>query len=149
MTTNYDTDFYVWTQAQAETLRAKDWPALDVANLAEEIESLGKRDRRTLRSHLRVLAKHLLKWTYQPDQRARRGASWRRSTANAREAIELVLNDSPSLRRELPDLLAWAYPRAREESYEETGLPLATFPETCPWTLEQLQDRHFWPAEEP
>ena len=99
--TDYDTDFYAWTQAQAAALRTKDWQAFDLANLAEEIESLGKRDRRTLESSLKILLLHLLKWTYQSHERGRRGRSWRSSIANARDAIEHVLRDSPSLRANL------------------------------------------------
>jgi hypothetical protein len=146
----YERDFYAWTQAQAAALRGKRWDVLDLEHLAEEIESLGKRDRRALESHLRVLLTQLLKWRYQPDQRARRGLSWRRSLRNARDAIEQVLRDSPSLRGKLPEALAWAYPRACEQAADETGLPLRIFPETWPWSLEQLQDRHFLPeaAEE-
>jgi Domain of unknown function DUF29 len=143
--TSYDTDYYRWTQAQAEALRAKDWPALDVANLAEEIESLGKSDRRAVQSHLVVLVQHLLKWACQPQERARRGAGWQDSIDEARRQIELILRDSPSLRRELPDFLAWAYPHALRKVAREARLPLATFPEVCSWTPDQLQDEEFLP----
>jgi hypothetical protein len=77
-------------------------------------------------------------------QRPRR-LSWLRSMRNIREAIELVLGDSPSLQRELPDYLAWAYPKTRRAAAEEARLPLATFPERCPWNLDQLQDDDFLP----
>lgn len=141
----YETDFYQWTQAQAAHLRAKEWPALDVDNLAEEIESLGASDRRALRNHLMRLSQHLLKWRYQPQ---RRGESWQQSIGHARLQIELILEDSHSLRAFLPEAVAWAYPRGRKEAAKETGLPLATFPEVCPWSLEQLQDESFLPAED-
>lgn len=137
----YDRDFYAWTLAQAEALRAKDWHALDIEHLAEEIEDLGKSDQRAIQSHLRILLLHLLKVTHQRQQRL----SWLRSIRNAREAIELVLHDSPSLRRELPSFLAWAYPRARKAAAEESRLPLATFPDACPWTLDRLLDEDFLP----
>jgi hypothetical protein len=78
---SYDTDFYQWTQAQAAHLRAKQWPALDVDHLAEEIESLGASDRRALLSHLMLLSQHLPKWRYQPQ---RRGENWRQSIDHAR-----------------------------------------------------------------
>jgi Domain of unknown function DUF29 len=138
----YDTDFYAWTQAQAAHLRAKEWPALDVDNLAEEIESLGASDRRALRSHLLRLTQHLLKWHYQPQ---RRGESWRQSIDNARLEIELIVADSRTLRDFLPEALTWAYPRSRKEATKDTGLPPATFPKTCPWALEQVLDEDFWP----
>ena len=72
----YDTDFYAWTQEQAAQLRAKVWEDLDLENLPEEIEALGKSDRRAVQSHLVVLIQHLLKWAYQPQQRERYGAGW-------------------------------------------------------------------------
>ncbi len=137
----YDRDFYAWTLAQAGALRAKDWHALDIEHLAEEIEDLGKSDRRAIQSHLRTLLLHLLKVAHQRQRRL----SWPRSVRNAREAIELVLHDSPSLRRELPDFLAWAYPRARKAAAEETRMPLATFPDSCPWTLDRLLNEDFLP----
>jgi hypothetical protein len=139
--TGYDRDFYAWTLAQAEALRAKDWHALDSEHLAEEIEDLGKSDQRAVQSHLRIILLHLLKVTHQRQRRL----SWLRSIRNAREAIELVLHDSPSLRQELPGFLAWAYPRARKAAAEETRLPLATFPDACPWTLDRLLDEDFLP----
>jgi hypothetical protein len=74
-----------------------------------------------------------------------RRLGWLRSLRNSREPIELVLGGSPSLWRELPDCLAWAYPKARRAAAEEPGLPLATFPERCPWNLDQLQDDDFLP----
>jgi hypothetical protein len=138
--TLYDTDFYQWTQAQTAHLRAKEWSALDVDNLAEEIESLGASDRRALRCHFMRLSQHLLKWRYQPQ---RRGESWQQSIDNARLQIDLILEDSPTLREFLPKAFPCAYPRGRKEAAKETGLPLETFPETCPWSLDQRQDEAF------
>ena len=140
--TGYEQDFYAWLNAQAAHLRAKQWGALDVDNLAEEIESLGKEQRHAVRSHLRILLIHLLKWVYQPE---RRTESWRVSIGNARAEIDGRLEMSPSLRRDLPDSLTWAYPRARRGAAVETGLPLMTFPEVCPWSFDQLQDDAFLP----
>jgi Domain of unknown function DUF29 len=141
-TPDYDTDFYAWTQTQADALRAKDVAALDLDNLAEEIESLGKRDRRSVHGYLKVLLIHLLKWTAQP---SRRGPSWQRSIHNARDTLRLVLDDSLTLQRQLPAILAEAYPRARRQAHEQTGRPLADFPEACPWPVEQVLDEDFWP----
>jgi uncharacterized protein DUF29 len=138
----YEDDFYVWTQTQAAALRAKDWAALDLEHLAEEIESLGKRDRRAVESFLEVVALHLLKWVYQPGCRT---PSWRASVRNARNRLEKILRDSEALGQHAQAELAAIYRRARRAAAEETGLPLATFPETCPWTLAQLQDEDFWP----
>jgi hypothetical protein len=145
--TTYDTDFYAWTKAQAAALRAKKWLALDVDNLAEEIESLGRSDRRAITHQLERLLLHLLKWVYQPDQRARRGRGWRGSVRQARTAIADLLEESPSLRDYPAQRVALAYRRARQQSAIQTGLPLATFPETCPWSSAQLLDEDFWPED--
>jgi hypothetical protein len=131
----YHEDFFLWTQQQASLLRQGQWNTLDAANLAEEIESMGKSDRRALMSHLVNLLLHRLKWDYQP---VRRGMSWRLSIRNARREMALIVDDSPSLRRQLPDLVAKAYPIARRDAAGETGLPLTTFPEDCPFAIEQL-----------
>jgi hypothetical protein len=144
--TRYDDDFYTWTQEQAALLREGAVHELDLVNLAEEIESVGKRDRRALGSHLRNLVMHLLKWQYQPSGRLS-GQSWTSSIRNARAEITVLLEDSPSLQREVAGLLARWYPLARLDASDETGLPLATFPETCPWTQEQVQAPDFWPGE--
>ena len=85
---------------------------------------------------------HLLKWRYQPDKRT---DSWRSTIANGRVLVQEDLEDLPSLAPELETLAAWAYPRARRDAAQETGLPLATFPEACPWPVAQVLDEDFWP----
>ncbi len=141
MTTAYETDFYQWTQQQAALLREGLLSALDTANLAEEIESMGKKDRRSIGSHLRNIFLHLLKWCYQPE---RRGTSWIESIGNARDEVEDILADSPSLVPQVSMLIAAEYPRARRKAAHETGLPLATFAEQCPFTVEQITG-DYWP----
>jgi hypothetical protein len=143
----YDEDFYVWTQAQAAALRAGTWGDLDLVNLAEEIESLGKRDRRAVESYLEVVIKHFLKWQAQPQERARRGRSWRTSVHNARRAMERIVEDSPSLQDLPAPRLPVIYRWARADAAQETDLPLASFPADCPWTVPLLQDEDYWPGE--
>ena len=144
--TLYDTDFYAWTQEQAALLREGAVAELDLVNLAEEIESLGQRDRRTLGSHLRTLMLHLLKWQYQPSGRLT-GHAWRSSIRTARIEITVLLEDSPSLGGAVPGLIARWYPNARLDAADETGLPLTTFPEACPWSVAQVLDDDFYPGE--
>jgi Domain of unknown function DUF29 len=139
---NYDADFYTWTQAQAAALRAKDWADLDIEHLAEEIESLGIADEHAITRQLQRLLWHLLKWRYQPTHRT---PSWRRTIRQARDAIGDRLERSPSLRDYPAQRLPLAYRRARRDAVDETGLPLATFPEVCPWTIAQVLDEDFWP----
>ena len=144
--THYDEDFYAWTQAQAALLRQAKASDLDWENLAEEIESVGISQRNKVQSHCRRLLQHLLKWRYQPTQRSR---SWRRTIITQRLDIATEVGDRGTLRQQLPLLLQAAYPGARRLAETETGLPLATFPATCPWTPAQVLDEDFWPEGDP
>ena len=136
-TATYEADFYLWTQQQAALLRqgAFNRMDLDLANIAEEIESMGKRDRRAISSYFQNVLMHLLKWRYQPE---RRGTSWRLSIRNGRRQIQQLVRESPSLKPQLPAIIQEEYLPARENAADETGLPLTTFPEQCPFTLEQI-----------
>jgi Domain of unknown function DUF29 len=142
---DYDADFYRWTQTQAAALRAKDFAALDLENLAEEIESLGRSERRAIVSHLERLLLHLLKWREQPQGR---GPSWRSTIRHARRGITKLLTESPSLHDYPARQMTAAYRHAREDAADATGLPLATFPEACPWARAQILDADFWPEME-
>src|SRR5215510_1676844 len=105
----YDHDFYAWTQEQAALLRAKKSRELDYPNLAEELEALGKRDRRELEHRLEVLVMHLLKWRYQSERRER-SRGWRSTIREQRRRLARLLQDSPSLRAEVPAFLDDGYP---------------------------------------
>ena len=142
-TAHYETDFYLWTQQQAALLRQGEFNRidLDLANIAEEIESMGKRDRRSLGSYLQNVLLHLLKWQHQHE---RRGTSWRMSIRNGRYQVQRLLSESPSLKSQLPAIVEEEYSPARENAADETGLPLTTFPEQCPFTVEQITG-DYWP----
>ena len=140
-TSTYDSDFYLWTQQQATLLRQGHLQAVDLENIAEEIESMGKRDRRSIESHLENVMMHLLKWQYQPQ---RQSPSWQHSIWNGRRDVERLLRDSPSLKPLLVALVRDEYPPARKQAAKETGLSLSTFPEQCPFTLEQVIG-DWWP----
>ena len=141
-TTIYETDFYLWTQQQADLLRRGDLAALDIENLIEEVESMGKGDRRSVRSHLANIILHLLKWRYQSE---RRSNSWSDSMDNGREEITWILKDSPSLKPQLQIFVDEMYASARRKASREIGLPLTAFPEECPFTLEQITG-DYWPT---
>jgi hypothetical protein len=142
--TLYAEDFYLWTQQQAALLRTGKWQELDYENLAEEIESVGRSEKRELGHRLEVLLMHLLKWQYQPEGR-REGHSWEDTIWEQRRQLVALLQDSPSLRHEVAPRLAQHYPAARRKAHRDTRLPDATFPVMCPWSVEQVLDEEFWP----
>lgn len=131
----YQSDFYKWTQLQAALLRQGKTENLDLENLIEEIESLGRSDKRALKSYLIVLLMHLLKCEFQPSKRT---TSWKRSIDNSRQEIHLILDDSPSLRTEIKKLIPVAYEYAKERASTETGISREKFPDICPWKQEDL-----------
>lgn len=140
-TTNYETDFYLWTQQQAVLLRQGQFGELDTAHLVDEIEDMGGSQRHALGSYLKNILLHLLKWKYQPE---RRGNSWRVSIINGRDGVDRALEYSPSLVRQLPAMVTAEYRRARKVAASETTFPLATFPESCPFTIEEITG-DYWP----
>lgn len=154
----YETDFYAWTQQQAQALRwleecglLRDLVlmdkglCLDLANLAEEIESLGRRDYRSLESAIGRLTQHLLKWQYQPERRSAGNASWEVTINNQRNKIRQLIADSPSLIKKLQEAVSQGYRQGRKNAQSETKLPLSAFPETCPYAWEQLTDEDWLP----
>jgi len=142
MSTHYEQDFFAWTHEQAASLRAGDWSRIDIEHLVEEIEGMGRSEKRALESRLAVLLQHLLKWGVHAE---RRGASWQLTIDVQRDAINDLLHDNPSLRSGLDDVLAHAYTKAKRYSATETGLPLARFPDTCPWACAQVLANDFLP----
>lgn len=142
-TVEYDEDFYAWSQDQAKKLRDRRHNEVDWENVAEEIESLGRSQRREIRSRLLILLLHLLKWEFQPDQRKR---GWQASIVEAREELASELDDSPSLRDYPGQAIARQYEVARIKAAAETGLPRDAFPATSPYTIEQVLDPHFLPG---
>ena len=141
--TLYDTDFYAWSNQQAALLRAGKLSQADIENIAEEIESMGKSEKRELLSRLSVLLLHLLKWQFQPDKRA---TSWELSVDEQRIQLGIHLQDNPSLKHKLNDTIRDAYRLAILGARRETGLSAAAFPATCPYTFQQMIDPGFWPG---
>lgn len=142
MSSLYERDYYAWANEQAGLLRAGKLAEADVANIIEEIESMGRSERRELINRLVVLLLHLLKWRYQP---ALRGNSWRLSIKEQRIRLASHLEDNPSLKMRLDEAISQAYRLATIEAERETGLPESTFQATCPFAFEQIMDDGFWP----
>lgn len=136
----YDCDFYSWSIEQARLLRAGRFEAVDRENVAEEIESLGREQFNKLESAFRVLLLHMLKWDHQPDLRAR---SWALSIKEQRIELQDVLEDNPGLKSRLEEALMRAYRKARLQAARETGLTEGQFPESCPYSPDDIAARPF------
>lgn len=132
---DYQTDYYGWTVEQAELLKARDWQDIDIENLIEEVESMGRSEKRALESRLIVLITHLLKWQYQP---VRRSTSWELTIKEQRLRISKILRDNPSLKRELDVCFLDIYPFAVIQAVKETGIEEKNFPIMCEWALEHV-----------
>jgi hypothetical protein len=143
MGTSYEKDVVAWAKEQAALLRAGKLSAIDAEHIAEEIEDVGKSEQRELASRMTVLLAHLLKWQYQAKYR---GKSWTRTIAVQRKDVAYVLNEAPSLRGKFNDAqwLDVVWSKAVLSAENETELE-GVFPETCPWTIEQVLDPAFLP----
>jgi hypothetical protein len=138
----YDEDFVLWLNRTARLLRDGRLDELDIEHLVEEIEAMAGNQRRELKSRLRVLLTHLLKWGW---QRTKRSKSWKVTAANQRAELRDLLGQSPSLKRQVAEAIAESYEDALRQASLQTGLPRETFPLRCPFTPEQILDQEFFP----
>jgi hypothetical protein len=138
----YEKDFNIWLENTANLLKEKKFNELDLENLIEEIEAMGKKDKRELKSRLIVLIMHLLKWKYQPQKKS---PSWLKTINEQRREISLLLEESPSLKPSLTTILDDCYQTARKDASKETNLSLTTFPIDNPFNLAEILDRDFFP----
>lgn len=136
----YADDLYGWAMEQAAALRAGHFSVLDRENLAEEIESLGRSEFYALVEAWRSVLLHMLKVDHQPEGLLR---DWALTIQSQRIQAAYLLADSPSLTPRLDEAMARAYGIARLDAAGETGLPLQTFPETCPYTRDDMLTRDF------
>jgi Domain of unknown function DUF29 len=136
----YELDFYAWTVEQSKLLKEGDLHNLDIINLVEEVESLGKQQRQELRNRLGVLMGHLLKWNYQPEKRSK---SWRVTIREQRREISIHLKENPSLKPYLEEAIDIAYESALDLVVRETPLDYPDLPTNCPYTSDQLFDPDF------
>ena len=139
----YDADFYRWSRETAEALRERRFEDIDAEHVAEEIEDMGKRDKRELHSRLTVLILHLLKWKWQPEKQTR---GWQSTLLTQRAELDRLLEDSPSLRRTVAAWIAKVYPAVLRSAVLETGLLPTAFPSECPFSPDQILDREFLPT---
>jgi hypothetical protein len=137
---DYERDFYGWTQQQAKLLRSKQIEQIDWEQIAEEIEDMGRSEKRQLESRLEVLIMHLLKWQFQPNFRSR---SWQLTIKEQRLRLLKLLTENPSLKSSLEESKEKIYPLAVISAEKETGL--STFPDTCPYELTEILAPEFFP----
>ncbi len=140
----YERDFYAWANEQAALLRSGRLSEADIEHVAEEIETMGKTEKREQISRLKVLLMHLLEWQFQPGGRS---ISWRLTVAEQRREVVDHLADNPSLKAKLPAAIENAYGGAILAVARETNLDLDTFPSVCPWSFDAVIDGTFWPSE--
>jgi len=142
MSNLYEDDIIAWSEQQAALLRRGQWSELDIDNIAEEIEDVGKSEKRELKSRLSVLTSHLLKWKYQP---TRRTHSWQNTIREQRAAIRQDIKKMPSLKSLLRNTnwLADVYRRALVDTHAETSLP--GLPIESPWTMTEILAEEFFP----
>ncbi|MBF0378002.1 MAG: DUF29 domain-containing protein [Desulfamplus sp.] len=138
----YETDVAAWASEQAWLIRNKKFELIDIEHIAEEIEDVGKSEQRELANRMAVLIAHLLKWQFEPE---RRGASWTRTIKEQRKALGFHIKDVPSLKNKLfnPEWQGAVWADAVTIAIKETGIE--SFPETCPWTIENILSQDWLP----
>jgi len=139
----YQQDYLQWLEGTIANLQHQNYDQVEWEYLIEEMQDMGRSERRSLESNLIVVLLHLLKWQYQPD---RRSGSWEGSILEHRRRLHKALEDSPSLQPYLQNILAESYTAARKQARAETELPLEIFPIACPYSLPELLRDDFLPV---
>ena len=143
-TASYDEDFALWVQDQARLLRERRFAELDLDHLVDEVESVGKSERREIDNRLTVLIAHLLKWRSQPGGRS---SGWRATIIEQRRRLAKALQQSPSLKSYPADVFDDCYLSGRLQAAAETGIDFTLFPEAPPFTIDQALRDDYLPKE--
>ncbi|MFM6040349.1 MAG: DUF29 domain-containing protein, partial [Sphaerospermopsis kisseleviana] len=138
----YNEDFYLWIETTAKQLKNGNFAEIDLENLIEEIESMGRSEKRALKSNLLILLMHLLKYKYQPDKRSN---SWLSTIFEHRRRLKEELTESPSLKKYFSEVFSECYQDARKLASLETGLSVDTFPVDCPFTTDEILNQDYLP----
>lgn len=146
----YEEDFNTWVQQQIQSLKSGQLHRLDIQHLIIELEEMGKSDIRALESRLIILIAHLLKWQFQlttltEQWQGYEGKSWQNTIIEQRAQLRHLLKKAPSLKQEFPNAVGEVYAEAVAVAEKETQLAQSTFPQDCPYTMQQLLDDHFYP----
>jgi hypothetical protein len=138
----YEKDIYGWAFTNAQLLRERKYQEIDIENIIEELETMGRGEVRELMHRLTILMAHLLKWQFQPALRSR---SCQLTIEEQRRASKKHLKENPSLKNKQSEIEEDAYVIAILDATRETGMDKKTFPKDCPYTFEQLMDDGFYP----
>ncbi|MEA5619501.1 DUF29 domain-containing protein [Cronbergia sp. UHCC 0137] len=139
----HETDYQQWIETTLQHLRNQDFNQLDLEHLIEEIEAMGKSDKRELQNRLIILLIHLLKWKYQPENQSN---SWLSTIDEQRRQILFIFEDSPSLEKKYLDMVFnKCYQMARKSASKETKLPISVFPDSCPFSQPEIFDLDSYP----
>lgn len=138
----YSQDYCQWIQETVKLLEQRNFQKLDLDNLIEEIQDLALNEKQIIETNLIVILKLLLKWQYQLEQRSGEiKASIRRHRYQIRDDLKV----SPSLKTYLSEIWLESYQEARLQAADETESAIATFPEQCPYTIENILNTDYLP----
>jgi ribosomal protein L29 len=135
-------DFYTWALESADAIRQGRFEGVDWDAVAEELEDMGRSERRALENRFEVLLAHLIRWRFQQDHRS---ASWTGTIKEQRRKGARLLRQNPGLKSLIPELISDAYDSARALAERDTGINEANFPASCPWTVGQILDEDYLP----
>jgi hypothetical protein len=141
----YEQDFYLWLQTTAKLLREKKLDQVDLENLIEEIESMGRSERKELKSRLTTLIEHLLKIKYWQAEKTNNARGWRQTIVEQRRQIEYILSDSPSLKGLLSEIVNECYVNARKDILKKYELDGEIFPSESAFSLEDILNEDYIP----
>ena len=146
----YEQDIDAWIDTQVRLLKQRRLHEIDVAHLIEQLQDMGKGNRRELESQLIILIAHLLKWEFQLDALSGQwkefeGKSWRNAIIEQRAQILFLLRQVPRLQPLVEDAMTEAYPEAHRIAARETGLEFDLFPKHSPFTAAELLDQDYYP----
>ena len=134
----YDADFAAWLDAQVSLLRERRFDELDLPNLIEEVEDVGKSEFRAFVSAIELILLHMLKWDYQPERQSR---SWRNTIHAQRRAVHDILVDNPSYKARIAEAVRRAYNPVPFIVERETTVPASRLPEQCPYGWDEVLHR--------
>lgn len=143
----YEEDYYLWIETTVQQLQKREINNLDWEHLTEEIEALGNELKHKVKSYLKQLLIHLLLYQYWQEQKTYCASGWEDEIDNFRDELEWLLQ-SKSLYNYFLTIFNEVYEKARKKAIQKTKLPNLTFPETCPFTVEQVLNPDFLPSED-